>query len=290
MTVLIATFDGMPDGEPGFEALDEALAERGIDFAWAIWDDPSVDWAAADLVVVRSTWDYAVRAEEFLAWTRALDQSRLLNGADIFEWNHDKRYLTDLAPLAAVPTRLASSSAEFGAAIAEFGTAVVKPRVSAGGAGLIVVSDPVDSRLGQTIRSHPSYEPVGGPWIAQPLVESIRTLGEVSVFVLDGVVISQVDKLPAGDEVRVHEEFGGASRPVPVDPAIERIALAADAWLTQRFGRRVDYVRVDLLSYGDEWVVSELELIEPGLYLDILPANAQPFADLIAARLMARTD
>ena len=27
--------------------------------------------------------------------------------------------------------------------------------------------------------------------------------------------------------------------------------------------------------------VGELELIEPGLYLDVLPANAEPFADLV---------
>ena len=290
MTVLIATFADLPHGEPGFEALDRALSDRGIDFAWAVWDDPSVDWAAADLVVVRSTWDYAVRAEEFLAWARSLDQSRLLNGSDIFEWNHDKRYLTDLGPLPVVPTRLAASSAEFGAAITEFGTAVVKPRVSAGGAGLIVVTDPVDSRLGQTLRSHPTYPPVGGPWIAQPLVESVRTRGEVSVFVLAGTVISQVDKLPSGDEVRVHEEFGGASVPVPIDPAIAAVALAADAWLSERFGRQVDYVRVDLLQHDDAWVVSELEMIEPGLYLDILPANAEPFADLVSSRLMARSD
>lgn len=290
MTVLLATFTGMPEGEPGFEALNAALTARGVDFEWAIWDDASVDWASADLVVVRSTWDYAVRAEEFLAWTRSLDQSRLLNGADVFEWNHDKAYLTDLDPLPVVPTRLATAQSEFGAAIAEFGTAVVKPRVSAGGAGLIIVTDPVDSRLGQTLRSHPTYPPVGGPWIAQPLVESVRTRGEVSVFVISGSVISQVDKLPTGDEVRVHEQFGGASQPVPVDPAIAKVALTANDWLTQRFGRELDYVRVDLLEYADEWVVSELELIEPGLYLDVLPANAEPFADLIAARLMTRTD
>ena len=74
-------------------------------------------------------------------------------------------------------------------------------------------------------------------------------------------------------------------RSVDIDPEIAAVALQANDWLTQRFGRELDYVRVDLLSYGDAWVVSELEAIEPGLYLDILPANAEPFADLIAARL-----
>jgi glutathione synthase/RimK-type ligase-like ATP-grasp enzyme len=285
MTVLLATCADLPEGEPGAAALNRALAARGIDFAWAVWDDQSVAWDEAALVVVRATWDYSTRALEFLAWTRSLDEARLLNGADVFEWNHDKAYLTGLGSLPVVPTRLASTPSEFAAAIAEFGTAVVKPRVSAGGAGLIVVSDSLDPRLGQTIRSHPSYEPVGGPWIAQPLVASVRTRGEVSVFVLGGRVISQVDKLPAGDEVRVHEEFGGASRPVPIDPAIASVALAADEWLTERFGRELDYVRVDLLWYGDAWVVSELELIEPGLYLDVLPSNAEPFAELLVTRL-----
>ena len=30
---------------------------------------------------------------------------------------------------------------------------------------------------------------------------------------------------------------------------------------------------------------SALEVTEPGLYLDVLPANAVPFADLVAGRL-----
>ena len=254
MTVLLATFDGMPDGEPGFEALDTALTERGIDFAWAVWDDPAVDWAAADLVAMRSTWDYAVRADEFLAWTRSLDQSRLLNGTDVFEWNHDKRYLTDLGPLPTVPTAARRAAAEFGAAIAEFGTAVVKPRVSAGGAGLIVVTDPLDSRLGQTLRSHPTYPPVGGPWIAQPLVESIRTLGEVSVFVIDGPRLAG-RQAARGDEVRVHEEFGGASsrcRSIPRSRDRARRRRLADRPLRSPSSTTSASTS---FSYGDEWVV-----------------------------------
>ena len=77
-------------------------------------------------------------------------------------------------------------------------------------------------------------------------------LAAVTVFLLAGRVIAQVDKLPAGGEVRVHEEFGGASTPVPVDPAVATVARRANDWLSDRFGRVLDYVRVDLLSYADE--------------------------------------
>ena len=287
MTVLLATSGDLPQGEPGAPALDAVLAERGIDFAWARWDDTDVDWSAADLVAVRSTWDYVTRHVDFLAWASSLDQARLLNGADVFTWNHDKRYLADLGGLPAVPTLLGDDRASLADAVRHFGTAVVKPRVGAGGAGLIVVSDPDDPRLGQPVRSTPDYPEVGGPWVVQPLVESIRTHGESSVYVLDGRLGQRFDKQPGEGDVRVNEEFGGSVRAVETGDVGDLVLDAYDA-MGERFGRPVDYLRVDLLQWEGAWVVSELELIEPGLYLDVSPANAAPFADLLEARL-ART-
>ena len=118
-----------------------------------------------------------------------------------------------------------------------------------------------------------------GPWVVQPLVESVRTVGETSVFVFGGRAASQVDKRPGGDEVRVHEEYGGSSVAVPLDP--ERAALAehAVAAVGEWFGRAPAYARIDVMRWEDAWVVSELELIEPGLYLDVDPAPAEAFAD-----------
>jgi glutathione synthase/RimK-type ligase-like ATP-grasp enzyme len=284
-SALLATSSNWPDGEPGAPALVDALARRGIDARWVTWDDPAVDWAAADLVAVRSTWDYTERAAEFLAWARKVEGvTRLLNGADVFTWNHDKGYLADLGPVRAVPTRTAATVEELAAGVTEFGTAVVKPRVGAGGGGVIVVDDPADPRLGTVIQSHPGLAPSPGPWVVQPLVGSVRTEGETSVFVLDGTPVSQVDKLPVGDEIRVHEHFGGASRPVPFRDEYVDLALAAMAAVA-RDGRPLDYGRVDMLRLDDGTLaVSELELIEPGLYLDVLPANAEPFADLVLSR------
>ena len=284
MSVLLATSGDLPQGEPGAGILDAVLRERGLDAAWARWDDPAVDWDAAQLVAVRSTWDYVTRHRDFLAWAASLDQSRLLNGADVFAWNHDKRYLTELGDLPAVPTLLADDRAELAEGVRRFGTAVVKPRVGAGGAGLLVVTDPDDQRLGRPVRSHPDYPEVDGPWVVQPLVESIRTEGEASVYVLDGRVGQRFDKRPGEGDVRVNEEFGGSVRPVATGDVADLVARAHDA-MGERFGRPIDYLRVDLLRWDGDWVVSELELIEPGLYLDVSPANAEPFADLLAGRV-----
>lgn len=287
-TVLLATSSNWPDGEPGAAALDAALAARGLDSTWAVWDDPEVDWAAADLVAVRSTWDYIERHEEFVAWSRRISGATLLlNGPEVFAWNVDKAYLTSFADdLPVVPTRTADTVEELADGVRAFGTAVVKPRVGAGGAGVLVVDDPADSRLGTEVDDHPGLPNGTGPWVVQPLVESVRTEGETSVFVIGRVAVSQVDKLPSGGEIRVHDHFGGASRPVPLREEATALALHAVRAAERVLGTALDYGRVDMMRLADGVLaVSELEVTEPGLYLDVLPANAEPFADLVASRL-----
>ncbi|QBX54789.1 hypothetical protein EXE58_04445 [Nocardioides seonyuensis] len=286
MTVLLATSGSWPEGEPGAAALGSALAERGVASRWAVWNDPDVDWDEAALVAVRSTWDYIGQVDDFVAWARSLDQRRLLNGAECFAWNVDKAYLLrDMGDVPVVPTVLAGTLEELREGVRRWDTAVVKPRVGAGGAGLLVVTDPQDPRLGTSFVDHPGLPVARGPWVVQPLVESIGTRGETSVFVLDGVAVSQVDKLPAAGEVRVHEHFGGASRPVALDPAAAELAEAAVLQAGTVVGRPLDYGRIDMVELDGRLVVSEVEATEPGLYLDVLPANAAPFAELVAARL-----
>ena len=265
----------MPEGEPGAAALDHALAERGVTASWAVWDDPAVRWQDAALVAVRSTWDYDWRLAEFLAWADGIGPG-LLNGASVFRWNTDKAYLVDLAAagVPVVPTRSVSRADELAKVLAGSGTAVVKPRSGAGGRGVAVVPAGTAYRPG-----HP------GPWVVQPLVASVTTLGERSVFVLDGRAVSQVDKLPAAGEIRVHEFLGGVSTAVPLEPELAVLATETVATASRLLGADLAYARVDALRYDDRWVVSELELTEPGLYLDVLPDNALPFADLVAARV-----
>ncbi len=280
-SVLLATFNLMPEGEPGGVALTDALTERALDARWVCWDDRSVDWAAADLVAVRSTWDYHRRLPAFLTWSREVEAvTPVLNGADVFTWNADKAYLVELAEhMPVVPTALLDDTTLISgltAALGCWGTVVVKPCVGAGGRGVVVVGGLDDWSL---------FDLAAGPWVVQPLVESVRTSGETSLYVLDGRAIAQVDKSVAGEEVRVHEMYGGSSRPVSIDPV--RARIAEDAVRTAAGHLRADlaYARVDLMEWDGAWVVSELELIEPGLYLDVAPDIAGPFADLVAARV-----
>lgn len=274
--LLLVTCRAMSDGEPGHEVLDVALAAAGVGARWVCWDDPEVDWGGA-LVAVRATWDYEVRREEFLAWARSVP--RLLNGAEVFAWNTDKAYLTELAAtgLPVVPTLVVDGEEGLPFAIASFEPAVVKPRVGAGGRGVVVFdgSDGGPAGLDEA-------ELGPGPWVVQPLVQSVRTEGESSVFVLGGRVVSGVRKIPAGEEIRVHEEYGGRTEPVAVSPEAADLALAAVATAERLLGHSLDYARVDQMRLADgRLALSELEVTEPGLYLDELPGNGAAFAALV---------
>ena len=281
-TVLLATFAILPEGEYGGSRLVEALAAAGVEARWVVWDDPDVDWAAADLVAVRSTWDYHRRLPDFLAWARATEQvSIVLNGAEVFAWNADKAYLLELgAEVPVVPTRLLEDRGfvpTLQAALDDFGPVLVKPRTGAGGVGVVLADAPTDPRLEAL---------TAGPWVVQPVVESVRTEGEVSVFVLEGEPVSRVDKVAAGDEVRVHEQYGGSSREGVLDEETTRIAAAAVEAATRLQGADLSYARVDLMRLADGTLaVSELELIEPGLYLDVVAGNAERFVRMVAGRL-----
>ena len=150
---------------------------------------------------------------------------------------------------------------------------MVKPRVGASGVGVVVVDGP-----GHAAGAADAARGWSSRWSSR-----CARVGETSVFVFGGRATSQVDKRPGGDELRVHEAYGGRSVAVPLDQ--ERAALAehAVAAVGEWFGRAAGVRRIDVMHWEDAWVVSELELIEPGLYLDVDPTPAETFADLLVS-------
>jgi glutathione synthase/RimK-type ligase-like ATP-grasp enzyme len=279
--VLLVTCAAWPAGEPGGDLVVRELADRGVSAAWAAWDDPGVDWAEPRRVLIRSTWDYERRRDEFIDWARKVQQlTTLVNTAQVVEWNTDKIYLLDLigAELPVVPTLGVDSELELAPAVATFEPAVVKPRVGAGGRGVVVFDlEPGGPEGLDESQLRP------GPWVVQPLVESVHTEGETSVFVLGGRVVSQVRKLPAAGEIRVHEEYGGTAEAVEVTAEAGDLALRTVEVAEKLLATVLPYARVDLMRLADgRLVVSELEVVEPGLYLDVVPGNAAAFADVVA--------
>ena len=165
-------------------------------------------------------------------------------------------------------------------ALDRWGEVVIKPRTGAGGVGVVVASSVRDERLeGLT----------AAPWVVQPLVESVRTTGETSVYVLGGRAVSQVDKVVAGPGERdpgaraVRRPQRRRATSAPSRPRSPRRPCGGGR---PRWGADLDLRAGRHDGAGTaRWAVSELELIEPGLYLDVDPANAGRFADLVRSLL-----
>lgn len=276
---------GKDDDEP---LLLAALAARGIDATVADWADPAVDWAAVDAVVVRSTWDYAPRRDDFLDWARAVqDRTRLFNPVEVLTWNTDKRYLAELADagLPVVPTAWAGTGADVEAALDRWpGDVVVKPTVSAGARDTVRFArgDRAAAAFARRILDG------GRAVMTQPYLDRLDDEGETGLVYLDGRFSHAFGKAallagpPLGEGLFAEEEISNRT----ATTAHRGVGDAVLDLVVARTGAPPLYARVDLVPGADgSPVLLELELTEPSLFLAADDAAAGRFADAIAARL-----
>ncbi|MFT5223820.1 MAG: glutathione synthase/RimK-type ligase-like ATP-grasp enzyme [Glaciecola sp.] len=286
MDVLLATHGGEPFADQDDDALLEALARIDIKAEMAWWADPDVDWSAADLVVIRTAWDYFDRRDEFVAWAHRVEQlTRLENPAEVIAWNTHKGYLATLeergAPI--VPTAFLGRGdrAVLATLLADrqWPDAIIKPAIGGGSMGLFRVGTGGDQSDGGQTDLDGLLEQ--GDVLLQPFVRSVAH-GELSIVLFDGVVSHAVRKVPAPGEIRIQVEFGGTYREVAVPEDAANLAR----WIVQASGHRMLFSRVDLLADDDgSWMLAELEVTEPSLYLNTVPAAADRLAGVIGARL-----
>jgi glutathione synthase/RimK-type ligase-like ATP-grasp enzyme len=271
--------------------LTAALRTRGATVHHPVWHDPQVDWDAYDVAVVRTTWDYPARRDEFVDWAaRAGEATRLWNPADVLRWNTHKSYLLELEERGAPVVPTAWLGAGDRVVLAEllatraWRRAVIKPAVAAGSDGLLRVDVDADDDPGAAAQAHLDGLLAAGDVMVQPYLPSVEQRGELSVIVVDGAVTHAVRKIPPGGEFRVQEEFGGRYAVEPVNAEVASLAR----WIVDATGAQLLVARVDLLEDDTGTLqLAELEATEPDLYLGVVPEAAGPLADAIVARVGA---
>lgn len=263
-----------------------ALRAAGADPAVVVWDDPDLNWASFDVVVLRSTWDYTLRRDEFLGWVTATDAvTRLRNRPDVVRWNSDKVYLRDLVGygLPVVPTRFFAPGER--PEVPEGVPFVVKPTVSAGSRNTArYAPDERSVALGHA----DSLLDRGRTVMVQPYVASVDERGETALVFVDGryshAIVKQALLVPGQ---RANEEKLFATEKLhAVDPTAAERAAAEAVLNAIPFARdELLYARVDLVLDEDgSPAVLELELVEPSLMLPQAPAGV---ADALAQAIIA---
>ncbi|HEY8105260.1 MAG TPA: hypothetical protein VIE46_04085, partial [Gemmatimonadales bacterium] len=254
-----------------------------------IWDAATTEWAAFDAVVIRSCWDYHLKLAAFLEWLDRLGRLGVpvFNPPGLVRWNADKRYLLELADrgVTIVPTRLVRQGAPDprrallealeGLAADE---AVVKPAVSASAHGTWRTS------RARADADAPAFGALvsAGDVLVQPFVPTVAEVGEWSVVCFGGTPSHTVLKRPAPGDWRVQGELGGSAQRLPMPAAALRRAQHV---LEAAGATGARYARVDGCVMDGRFVLMELELIEPQLYLALEPAAAARFARVIVEAL-----
>jgi glutathione synthase/RimK-type ligase-like ATP-grasp enzyme len=270
--IALATCSYFPAGDADDALLAAALPEA----QWAVWDDPAIDWDAFDLVVIRSTWDYQDRHDEFLEWVHSV--RRLVNPPEVIEWNTDKRYLAEVP--GAVDTTFLAPGDAFSAPDGEY---VVKPSVSAGSRDTARYAPGEAARAAALVeRIHAS----GRTAMVQPYVHAVDDDGETALLFFDGAYSHAIRKGPLltpgadpHDDVFAPENITGREPPEDERELAERVV----EHVRERFGD-LAYVRVDLVRGPDGPQLLELELTEPSLFFLHAAGAAERFAAVLRSR------
>lgn len=265
--------------------LVEALEEVGIASRPTIWSDAGIDWLSFDALVIRTPWDYFIRLREFRAWLDARIASgvRMFNSSAILDWNFDKRYLLDLeaAGVSVVPSIVVPQGERADIAALARGRGwdeiVIKPTISGGGycTHRFHVEDArrFDEDVARILLDR--------GLLIQPFLPEILTEGELSLLFFDGVFSHAVRKRPKSGDYRVQFQYGGSNENVDVrDEWIEgaRACIAAAPGLPV-------YARVDGVIHGGRFLLMELEVFEPLMFLARHPDSPGRFARAIQGRL-----
>ena len=261
-----------------------ALRAAGHEASIHAWDDAGVAWQDLDAVLIRTTWDYPRRRDRFVAWAAEVASSTtLFNDAEVVRWNTHKGYLLELEErgMPLVPTAwLARGDRIDLAALAAargWDEVVLKPAIGAGGEGI----HRCPAAEGQ---HHLDALTAAGDALVQPYLPTVATHGELSVVVFDGAVSHAVRKRPAKGAFLVQIDRGGSYEPVAEVP--EDAARLA-RWVVEVTGHDPLFARVDLMvDEAGTWLVNEVELTEPGLYMHLVEGAAERLVVALERRLV----
>lgn len=220
-------------------------------------------------MILRATWDYPERLDEFLTWAGSV--RNVLNPLPVVRWNIDKRYLNDLAA-AGIPTVPSMFFASDEPIVLPDGELVIKPAVAGGSRGAGRFTCP------EAARNHAeALQDEGRTVLIQPYDPRVDQHGETALVFLNGEPSHAFTKAallpPPGTAAEVDESgLFHSERLAPVKPtsALWRLGAAALAAAATQCGVAMTdllYARVDVIGgvADDDPRLLELELVEPSL-------------------------
>jgi glutathione synthase/RimK-type ligase-like ATP-grasp enzyme len=261
--------------------LRTALEKRGLRVDRTNWDNAGYNWNNTRYALFRTTWDYFDRYGEFLQWLDVVTaKTKLINSIELVRWNIDKHYLWDLQNKGiAIPPTLFIEPRD-GRSLTEI--------VNDSGWNECILKPAVSGAARHTYRLHPEniekHEAIFRKLIMdeslllQEFQHPVIEKGEVAYMLFNGQYSHAVLKKAKPGDFRVQDDFGGTVH--DYSPTREEIAFAEEVIAVCQ--PRPVYARVDVIwDNTNRLCVSELELIEPELWLRKNHLSAERFAEAL---------
>ncbi|WP_145860431.1 ATP-grasp domain-containing protein [Pedobacter suwonensis] len=249
------------------------LKEKGFTIDLVIWNNPHINWEDYQVAILKSPWDYFDLIEDFYTWLDLLvtKKVKLLNPVNVVRWNSDKRYLKEIeaAGLKIIPSIFINKQNRVSLKhfFDEFNTdkLIVKPCISGGAKNTFKVTidyvEAVNHQLNHLLQEE--------DFIIQPFLPEILESGEWSFIFFNGTYSHSLIKKAKPGDFRVQPAHGGSVH--PQNPDHDLIAMAQQ--YVDLFAKNCLYARVDGTFVNGEFLLMELELIEPFLFLNTAPEN-----------------
>jgi hypothetical protein len=279
---------GLDEDMPPLRA---ALQAAGARSEIVDWDNGAVDWGSFDLALLRSTWDYADRLQEFLAWVEATARrTTLLNPPSVVRWNTDKHYLAELARAAVpvVPSTFIEPGESADRALREFllrhedsAEFVVKPSV---GAGSRDTQRHLREQVEPAVTQAQRLLDAGRSVLLQPYLDSVDRDGETALIYFAGQFSHAIRKgplLPPGLAGSPAVGLFAPEKITPRTPGADELRVAERVLAALPFAAPL-YARIDLIrDAGGAPTLLELELTEPSLFFAYAAGAAERFTSAV---------
>lgn len=283
--IAIVTYPEKQEIQPDDSLFTELLEKSGAQVIGICWDDEKTVWTDFDLVIIRSPWDYYKRENEFHLWLDKLENQKanVLNPVMVIRTNMEKSYLRKLedSGVSIIPTRWIAknkpTSLKKILTNQHWKKAVVKPTVSAGSYETFVTtfeSAETDQTQFELITKKCGV-------MIQPFMDEIISNGEISMLFFNGEFSHAVLKKPQQGDFRVQPKFGSSITEFQPDEVLLKTAKS----IVEKVSNSLLYARVDGIISNGKFLLMELELIEPMLFLAYGKQSAKRFADAVMERL-----
>ncbi|MFG0329368.1 MAG: hypothetical protein ACF8PN_05650 [Phycisphaerales bacterium] len=283
------TCSNLPDWEVDDIPLHGALASLGVDVETPCWDDPQVEWGRYEGCLIRTTWDYMEKRDDYVDWAERVGRTTpLFNPSSIVAWNTKKTYLRDLEERGAptVPTVWIENGCSFSLREAlrerEWKKAFLKPVIGATARETMRFDASDDEQVEEAERHLERMRGRGEDMMLQPYLDRVETEGEISAIVIDGAITHTVRKIPVPGDYRVQDDFGASDEPTTFSGTeLGIVCEVLDSIEGDLLYARADFLR----DHEGKARLTELELVEPSLFFRHGPYAAERLAEALCDRV-----